>query len=232
MLLIPDLSHTSFKSLSARLICDLGEFAPDVAKQLQIAFAGTKDKVAGCDLHTFRKPYLLSLDVDDCTDDRGGHVEIDVGIIADFALGSDSEDGFFYESQCGTTTVREFQTQLKERLGILDQLALITEGTCHFVVALDDLPAGGIIRRGVGARAEFGDDVLRLSGAQFAINGDVDHTISWFVDPVLPDWNSIEGSIFSRESKVLNLSLLSDILETAQERLERYVLESTIAVTK
>jgi hypothetical protein len=221
MLVIPDLSHTPFSALSVRLLLDnLGAHSdPHV---LVRAFRGKTVKVKGSDATTFSKPYLLSVEYAE----RGRDVWIDVEVRLDvLALLADDEPGW---GSASPITVHEFQAYLADHLGVLDGLKLIVEATCEFEVNVNELPPGGIVRRGIVAQAQFGNDTLFLCGAQFEINDDPDHKISWFQEVR----DSIGGSIFSSDEKVFGSSLLTDRLNVAQNWLHRYILESGIAETK
>ena len=232
MLLIPDLSRTPFSALSVHFFLnDL--CAPCDSEVLQRAFIGKDFKLTGSDSTTFSKPYLLSMGIESSKYDKSGKADavIDISVCLDrLALLSNelSPGGEQGEGWASPITVHEFRAYLTDHLGVLDGLPLIVEATCAFEINVNQLPPGGIVRRGLAARAQFGDDTLYLSGAQFAINGGTEHRISWFMDT----WELVEGSIFSLDAKVFGRKLLPDLLEIAQQRFLRYILESNGAETK
>jgi hypothetical protein len=206
MILLPDLSKTNFISFEADLSVDLED-------NQRNAFAGKERHLRGVDCESFsNEHYFLSLDVEVQGDLR---VKIKMEYTTLFC------EGGFDPKEWDRLTAAEIQKRIQALAG--QEPDIYTK--CGFRVDVDQLPERGVVRRGIGVRAQFHEDELRLAGAQFAINGDMENTISWFVETDEDDWGSVLGSVFLRTKRVLDSNVFSEIVEPSQRQFERYILE-------
>jgi hypothetical protein len=234
MFVIPDLSKTAFNQVDVEITSELHDFPPDVAKKLEGEFPGEPFSFGG-GCKTFEKPCVMTLRIDG----TGTDLTIKLGIQMDWVAEAQVQGTLHHQGTRlkpdDALTAGDFGSVIHGKLSVLYGLRLfVGRSECVFRVNTDDLPPGGIISRGVGARAQFGDDTLRLAGAQFAINGENWHRLNWSVEPEDsdPDWRLIQGSVSWIGEGEMGPTLLNDIVDSAQQCFDRYVLESRDVVAK
>ena len=207
MILLPDLSQTPFVSFEVELFVHL-------ESEVRSAFLGSERHLRGLDRESFSdERYFLSLDVE---------VQHDLIVRIKMEYTSLFAEGVSDAKDIEALTASQIQQRIQSLVG--QQASIYAK--CGFRVDVEQLPDNGIVRRGIGVRAQFHEDELRLAGAQFAINGDMENTISWYVEPGFEGWASICGSVFLRDSQILDDSVFVDIVEPAQRQFERYILET------
>lgn len=255
MFLIPDLSRTSFTDVEVELTASPYEFEPSIAAKLDEAFSGERLNFNAEDTVTFSRSCRLTfkdlgMAGSQFTAQLGLHIApLEAHIPqADKSLANALQGGVLIsggkeihlapterkqEPQEGAT---EFAELVGKTLAPLYGLKLSVGSEYKFRVAVSELPPGGIVARGLGALARFGEDVLRLAGAQFVINPDNedDSRLSWFLDlDNLPrDWELIQGSLQWIGDVEIGPTFLRDLVDFSQARFDRYVLDSLTATPK
>ena len=216
-MLLPDLSATDFVNFEA-------EFALPLSSDLPEELKGKVRNRHGCDLESFPKNhYLLSLDA---KVDKNLLLSVKMESTALFSLKIIDPDVY------GRLSAAEIQKRL-ERL--VAGRELVVDSRCSFEVPVSELPPSGIVRHGIGRLFRFHEDELLLSGAQFAINGDTENTISWFIEAGSEDLDTVDtvfGTVFRRAERDCDSDTFREIVEHAQQQYERYILERSAAPLK
>lgn len=233
MFVIPDLSKAAFTRVEVDVapgLDGLPDVPHEVVKKLADAIpSGSFSLGGGC--KTFSEPCVLLFTIDT-------QLGVKLSIEMDWVAAAQVEGTIHHQGTrlkpIEQISAPDFGAQVDEKLSLLYGCKLFGGSECHFELKIDELPSGGIVRRGIAARARFGDDTLRLAGAQFAINGENWSRLSWFIEPQDPDpdWQSIEGVVSSIGEKEIGPTLLADIVESAQQSVDRYVLESLATYAK
>src|SRR5438105_2047592 len=147
MILLPDLSQTNFISFEVSL-------AAEINSDARSAFAGKERHLRGFDFESFaNEHYFLSLDV-----------EIREKLLVKVKMEYTSlfSDGIFDPKDAERLTAATIQKRIQPASG-KEHVVYVK---CGFRVDVEELPEGGIVRRGLGVCAQFHEDELRLAGAQ------------------------------------------------------------------
>jgi hypothetical protein len=229
MFRIPDLSQTPLRGVRVQIDLNFSEYAPEIAAGLKRVFAGkTAERIEGVDDESFSKEHSISVGIAP----RSNSLTITIDIHTAFSFEASREEVREVEpttEDANSISAHEVEHELGERFPVLYGLeGAAFEAVFSFEVDPEQLPSEGIIRSGIGAKARFGDDVLHLAGAKFAINSDpaddiVENAICWFLEF---NADTVLGSIEIRGDRDLSPTLLIELTDRAQDQFDRYVLEA------
>jgi hypothetical protein len=94
---------------------------------------------------------------------------------------------------------------------------------CSFSLERTRIPAQSLVASMIGLRTMAGDEQYLLAGAQFAVRGFPDDTISWYLTPGVAG-QEVSGQVVRREQGTFRPDSLADAVYVAQSRFNRMVL--------
>ncbi len=124
------------------------------------------------------------------------------------------------ELQGDESTVQEIESRLQSILGGPELHDF--EFELQYRIGGDALPRHGTVAKMLGLSTVIGEEELVLSGAQLAVAGNLDETITY----LLSDGNFVSGTLRSRKSQAAREDFLIAGFGQLKERFERLVMES------
>jgi len=210
MVEIPDLAHSPFDFVSFRLRFCADDLLNHWGEDFYEA-TGWQEEPEFLAQHHENETLTVARLTSECTEDveQNLHLELSLQKFANSPQSLDIEKAEKSFDEIGRVLTRLLNIPAELRLD------------AGYVVAREELPPQGIVASMLGLRTAVSGEELLVTGANFAMRGFPDDSISWFI--------SREGKVRGKISRIATEPIrdvtLTDLLFVADARFHRLILE-------